>query len=383
MGEKGDGNLLVALVSGATAAAVSGTITYPFDCLKTQQQLNNTQYSKKWNIPGNYPGSIAQLYKGGSALVLGNVVKSSARLISFNWATKFMSMDAHDEQGNHTLKSSAPRIVIAGGISGFIETLWIVPFENIKITMIQNMSLQNEIVRSREAKIPYDITGIVEKHHKAQGNIFVKQYVSPHAYFTSSVLQQYKSGKSSSRFTHTVPDAKDVIKKRLNKLPTLTFLGTIQDIYKLKGIYGFTQGTFITFTRQIGTSVVWFWTYNATRQLIDPKNQDEGQNWYNNQHGTITSIGLHIFSSLAVIAITQPLDVIKSHLQSKNGKLIYQDSLSTAYKLFVQEGYKSLFKGALPRGIKVLVSGGLTATVYSYVEQIVTIAGSQTPFGNN
>lgn len=384
-----DGNLLVALVSGATSAAVSATITYPFDCIKTQQQLNNRQYTSKWQIPGNYPSSLAQLYKGGSALVVGNVLKSSARLISFNWATKFMSMDAHDDHGNHKLKSSAPRIVIAGGISGFIETLFLIPFENIKITMVQNMSLQNEIVRSQEANIGYNITGIVEKHHKPVGNIFNKQYVSPHAYFTSTVLEQYKTGKphskfgTNSRITANI-DKKDIIKRRLNKSPTLTFLGTINDIYQLRGIYGFTQGTLITFIRQAGTSVVWFWTYNATRQLINPKNKEEvGQNWYSNQHGTVMSLGLHVLSSLAVIAVTQPLDVIKTHLQSKNGKQIYQDSLTTAYKLFVQQGYKSLFKGALPRGVKVLVSGGLTATVYSYVEQIVTLAGSQTPFENS
>lgn len=385
MGDKaGDGNLLTALVSGATAAAVAGTITYPFDSLKTQQQLNNPSYSAKFKIPGNFPGSLAQVYRGGSALVCGNVIKTSARLIAFNWATQFMAIDAHDSEGHHQLKSSAPRIVIAGGISGFIETLWLIPFENIKITMVQNMTLTNEIVRSREAKIPFDVTGIVEKHHKPIGSVFAKQYVSPHAYWTSSIIDEYRSGKSASRFaTHShLVDSSDILKKKLNKLPTLTFLGTINDIYKLKGIYGFTQGTFITFTRQVGTSIVWFWTYNATRQLLDPKHKDEvGQNWFSNQHSALTSLGSHFLSSFAVIALTQPFDVVKSHLQSKNGKSIYSDSLSTAYKLFINRGWTSLFKGALPRGLKVLVSGGLTAGVYSYVEQIVTIAGSQTPFG--
>ena len=73
--------------------------------------------------------------------------------------------------------------------------------------------------------------------------------------------------------------------------------------------------------------------------------------------------------------VTQPLDVIKTHLQLKNGNLLYRDSLSTAYKLFLQQGPWALFKGAFPRFLKVLISGGLTATVYEYVERLVDVAG--------
>lgn len=67
-------NLLTALVSGTTAAGVAATITYPFDFIKTQQQLNNGASLKKWNITGNYPSSLGQLYKGGSALVIGSLL---------------------------------------------------------------------------------------------------------------------------------------------------------------------------------------------------------------------------------------------------------------------------------------------------------------------
>lgn len=88
-------NLLTALVSGCTAAAFTATVTYPFDFIKTQQQINNVAYMKKWNIPGNYPATLGQMYKGGSALVLGAVVKNGARLVSYNWASKFMSIDSH------------------------------------------------------------------------------------------------------------------------------------------------------------------------------------------------------------------------------------------------------------------------------------------------
>ncbi|KAK6460641.1 mitochondrial tricarboxylate/dicarboxylate carrier protein [Scheffersomyces coipomensis] len=378
MSTNGSGdNLLTALVAGSTAAAATSTITYSLDFIKTQQQLNNASYMAKWKVPGNFPSSLAQLHRGCSALVLGSVMKNSTRLIAYNWSCKFMAIESHNAHGTNKTKTSAPRIVIAGMMSAFVETLCLIPFENIKITMIQNQSLQNDMVRSPNL----DVTGsgVVGKHHKTHATVFSKQYVSPHAYFTGDVIAQYKCGKNYSKFQPPKPhDPLDILKINYNKHPSLTFLGTIKEIYLLKGLGGFTAGTFITFSRQIAISTVWFSTYNATRQLIDPHNTEQG--WFGHNHTAIQSVGLHLLSSIAVIAVTQPLDVVKSHIQSKNGKMIYKDSLSTAYRLFLDEGAKALFKGALPRAFKVLVSGGLTAAVYSKVEGVVEVAGGQTLF---
>lgn len=366
-------NLLIALVSGCTASGITATITYPLDFLKTQQQLNNNNYMNKWKVPANYPLTIAQLYKGGSALVLGSVIKNSTRLISYNWLTKFMSTD--------TPKQSAPRIVIAGAISGFFETMCLIPFENVKITMIQNQTLSNELNRTRDFK--YDITGHLVPQSLSHTNIFKKQYVSPLAYFTSDVIAQFK-GHKPSRFTHQHthhPKDIDSRKIRSNRAPALTFFGTVKEMYELKGISAFTAGTCITYVRQIAVLTAWIWTYNATRQLVNPNSGGE-QRWFGHQHTMLQLVGLHFLSLLAVVTLTQPLDVIKTHLQLKNGKAIYRDSLTTAYKLFILQGPRALFKGSLPRGIKVLVNGGLTASLYAYIEQFVVVAGGQTVFTN-
>ncbi|KAI5960127.1 uncharacterized protein KGF55_004850 [Candida pseudojiufengensis] len=374
-------NLLVALVSGCTAAAVTATLTYPFDFIKTQQQINKDAYMKKWNIPGNYPSTLGQMYKGGSALVLGEIIKNGTRLISYNWASQFMAIDSHHGQTN---KTTAPRIVIAGIMSATIETAWIVPFENIKITMIQNQSLQNELVRTKD--LGYDITGsksnqLYQHHHNKLSNkpLYLRQYVSPNAYYSDEIIDSIKNHKN--RFQP--PKAKERLhienlKAYYNKHPSLTLFGTIKEMYRLKGIKAYTAGTFVTYTRQIALSWVWFSSYNFMRQLINP-HQNENV-WATHDYSMITSIGMHAMSSVAVIAITQPLDVIKTHLQSKNGKKIYRDSLTTAYKLFLTQGPLSMFKGALPRFLKVLISSGMTATVYEYVENIVNAAGGQTMF---
>ena len=375
-------NLLTALVSGTIAGATASTITYPFDSIKTQQQLNDAPYMKKWHIPGNHPSTLAQLYKGGLALVMGSVFKTSARLITYNWACKFMMTDEGDGHGHgsHKVKANALRIVVAGGIAGFLETLWLIPFENIKITMIQNMLYRNELARCADAGIKYDILGFVaDKHHKPHTNVFSKQYVSPNAYFTQEVLDQAK-GRNPTRFELRQMLAVDDLKRGFNKRPSMTFVGTVREMYQLKGISPFTQGTFITMVRQVGILVVWFWTYNATRQLLDPSHKEDSDLWFGGNHTAAQLIGIHFLSSLAVIAATQPFDVIKLNMQLKNGKALYHDLLLTAYKLFMTQGPRSLFKGALPRWCKVLVSGGLTAGVYSKVLTLVELAGGQNPF---
>lgn len=332
---------------------------------------------KKFNIPGNYPSSIAQLFKGCSALILGSVVKSSARLVSYNWLTKFMAVDSVDMHGKHHRKTTAPRIVIAGAMSGTLESLWVIPFENIKITMIQNMLLTNELART--AKSGANVTG---GHPHRQKFVYGKSYLSPHAYYSFETLMQVKGG-SHSRFTtprHHSP--KDALKVTYNSHPTLTFFGTVKEIYKLKGIKGFTAGSLITIVRQVAVSAVWLSSYNATRQLLDPHSNSASQGWFGHKHTLVQLVGLHLLSSAAVITVTQPIDVIKSHLQLKNGKAVYKDSLTTAYRLFMEQGPRAMFKGALPRGIKVVVSGGLTGSIYEYVDKIVQIAGSQTVFGS-
>lgn len=369
-------NLLIALVSGCTALGVTALATYPLDFIKTQQQLNNVGYMKRWKVPGNYPLTLAQLYTGSSALVIGSILKNLTRLILYNWLLKFMSTGVDSE---HHQKVSAPRIVIAGAISGFIETLCIIPFENVKITMIQNMTLQNELTKTAGWK--YDITGAQAKQLP---NIFGKQYVSPHAYYTSELVSQYR-GHKLSRFTHHTPSlvikSVDALKVKYNHAPTLTFVNTFKEMYQLKGILAFTAGTGITIVRQVAVLTAWIWSYNATRQLINPLLlQQADQGWFGHQHTAIQLIGLHFLLSVAVVALTQPLDVLKTQMQLKNGKAVYRDSLTTAYKLFVVQGPKALFRGALPRGLKVLVNGGLTALVYNWVEDVVVATDLQNVF---
>lgn len=344
--------------------------------MKHLHQLDNSAQLKKFNAPGFQPSSIMQIMTGSSALITGNVMKNFTRLLLYNWASNFMAIESRHDQK----KTSAPRVVIAGAMSATMETLLIIPTERVKITMIQNRILANEIANFPDKTV--DITGI-DKHHKLLQNIFSRQYVSPHAYYTSGLISQLRSGKTGQKFPSAHqgrPHGMDALKAEFNKTPALTLLGTIRQMYALHGIYGFYSGTFITFARQIGSSAAWFSTYNATRQLLDPHNKPDEQNWFRFQHSAYQLIGLHFISAAAVIALTQPLDVVKTHIQSKNGHVLYKDSLSTAYKLVLRKGFKSLFAGALPRGIKIGINGSITAFFYGAIDGGINTLATKTVF---
>ncbi|PVH17182.1 uncharacterized protein CXQ87_000063 [Candidozyma duobushaemuli] len=369
-------SLLTALVAGCSSAAFAAFATFPLDFIKTMHQLDNTSQLNKFNAPGFQPSSIVQIMKGSSALVTGNVLKNFTRLLSYNWASNFMAMDTR----NDTKKTSAPRVVIAGAMSATMETVLIIPTERVKITMIQNQILANEKALFPDQSI--DITGI-DKHHKSVQSIFSRQYVSPHAYYTSGLVSQLKSGKSGQKFSsthHLKPSATDALKMEFNKTPALTLLGTIRQMYALQGVRGFFTGSFITFARQMGSSAAWFSTYNATRQLVDPHNKPDEQNWFRFQHSAWQSIGLHCISAAAVIALTQPLDVVKTNIQSKNGSMLFKDSLSTAYKLVLKKGFKCLFSGAVPRGIKIGINGSITAFFYGWIDNGINTLATKTVF---
>lgn len=369
-------SLLTALVSGCSSAAIAAYLTFPIDFVKTYSQLSNDAQLAKFKAPGFQPASIAEIMRGSSALALGNVLKNSSRILLYNWASNFMAI----EGSNDRKKTSAPRVVIAGAMSATFETLFIVPTERIKITMIQNQILANEKRFFPDQAI--DITGSSEKHHRLMQNIFSRQYVSPHAYYTSDLVGQVKTGKTGLKFHSGLKPKShlDALKAAFNESPALSLFGTIKQMHDLRGLKGFYRGTCITFIRQMGTTAAWFSTYNATRQLIDPHQKQDDQEWFRFQHSAWQLIGLHVMSAVAAIAVTQPIDVVKTNMQLKNGRVLYKDSLSTAYMLVLKKGFKSLYAGALPRGLKIAINGGITAFFYSQVEEGINALATKTVF---
>lgn len=293
------------------------TVSYPFEFLKTGLQLHRS-------LPGVAPFNVMYPLKvyfaGCSALNVGALFKTFTRFTTFEQASQFM----RDPSLPSTTPISGPRLLAAGTITGFMESLWIIPFENIKTTMIENsLAHNNKTADVKEAEV----------------------------------------SKSRPTFHKTaVPlSAREKAFLQYEKNPSQHFFPTIKEIYLTRGLRGFFQGAMPTIFRQVGNSAVRFTTYTTLKQLIAP---NKALNEY-------YAFGLGVVSSCAVVALTQPIDVVKTRMQSKYSWKTYKNSINCAYRIFVEEGFTKLWKGWTPRLFKVGLSGGVSFGIYQYVENLI------------
>ena len=61
--------------------------------------------------------------------------------------------------------------------------------------------------------------------------------------------------------------------------------------------------------------------------------------------------------------VTQPLDVIKTRMQSIEAKKDYKNSFVCAARIFRDEGVFTFWSGALPRLARLILSGGIVFTM--------------------
>lgn len=301
------------------------TVSYPFEFLKTGLQLHRSLPNV---APFNMMHQLKVYFAGCSALNVGTLLKTATRFTTFDRACQLL----HDpENPNGTI--SGPRLLAAGVITGFMESLLVIPFENIKTTMIENALLLSERANA-------------EPQEKK------KVTVQPRATFHSQKKALHPRQKWALYY---------------DEHPSRQFLTTVQEIYRSRGIRGFLQGTMPTIIRQTSNSAVRFTTYTSLKQMISP----------NKPLNEYYAFALGFISSCAVVAVTQPIDVIKTRMQSKYTWSNYKNSLNCAYRIFVEEGFTKFWKGWAPRLMKVGLSGGVSFGVYQYVDNLMKAVNGQ------
>ncbi|KAI8926308.1 mitochondrial carrier domain-containing protein [Entophlyctis helioformis] len=128
------------ILAGGIAGAIEGTMTYPMEFAKTQLQLQNASSQKAFNGPVDVLVKTVQtkgvmgIYKGLSALVIGNSSKAAVRFLSFEQLRKALA----DENG----KLSGSRMVLAGLGAGVSEAALVVtPSETINSFTTKNQAI--------------------------------------------------------------------------------------------------------------------------------------------------------------------------------------------------------------------------------------------------
>ncbi|KAK4653496.1 hypothetical protein QC762_506400 [Podospora pseudocomata] len=136
------------------------------------------------------------------------------------------------------------------------------------------------------------------------------------------------------------------------------FLHAVPIIARERGIRGFFQGFVPTTARQAANSATRFGSYTALKQLA------ESYTAPGEKLGGVATFAMGGIAGLITVYVTQPLDTIKTRMQSIEAKQLYGNSFRCASIIFKQEGVLTFWSGALPRLARLIMSGGIVFTMY-------------------
>ncbi|QIX00138.1 hypothetical protein AMS68_005655 [Peltaster fructicola] len=129
-------------------------------------------------------------------------------------------------------------------------------------------------------------------------------------------------------------------------------------IFREQGIRGFFKGFVPTTARQAANSAVRFSSYTSLKQLAQSY-VAPGE-----KLGTISTFAIGGMAGTITVFATQPIDTVKTRMQSIESKHLYKNSIDCGAKIVRQEGFFKLWSGAVPRLGRLVFSGGIVFTMY-------------------
>jgi len=129
-------------------------------------------------------------------------------------------------------------------------------------------------------------------------------------------------------------------------------------IIRERGPSALFQGLVPTTARQAANSATRFGVYTSLRQLAQSY-VAPGE-----RLGTVSTFGIGATAGIITVYVTQPLDSVKTRMQSIEARKEYRNSLHCAMRIIREEGVRTLWSGALPRLARLMMSGGIVFTMY-------------------
>ncbi|KAJ0417220.1 mitochondrial carrier domain-containing protein [Aspergillus carlsbadensis] len=129
-------------------------------------------------------------------------------------------------------------------------------------------------------------------------------------------------------------------------------------IFRERGIAGFFQGFVPTTARQAANSATRFSSYTMLKQMA------EGYVAPGEKLGTASTFALGGIAGVITVYVTQPLDTVKTRMQSLEASRNYKNSFVCAARIFKDEGLLTFWSGAVPRLARLIMSGGIVFTMY-------------------
>jgi len=145
------------------------------------------------------------------------------------------------------------------------------------------------------------------------------------------------------------------------------FLHGSRVIFQDRGVRGFFQGFVPTTARQAANSATRFGSYTTLRQFA------QGYVAPGEKLGTLSTFAIGAMAGLTTVYVTQPLDTVKTRMQSLEASKDYKNSFICVAKIFKDEGLFTFWSGALPRLVRLTLSGGIVFTMYEKTMEALDI----------
>lgn len=133
-------------------------------------------------------------------------------------------------------------------------------------------------------------------------------------------------------------------------------------MYQTEGLRALFSGMAPTLIRDVPFSGIYLMFYTKFKAMINERVYDE------TIHPQLYFVcGLAAGSIAAVV--TQPADVIKTHMQTDSKK--YKRIMSTVLQIYRKNGYNGFFKGIVPRTLRRTLMAAMSWTLYETVSRQV------------
>ncbi|KAK4556461.1 hypothetical protein LTR86_006605 [Recurvomyces mirabilis] len=136
------------------------------------------------------------------------------------------------------------------------------------------------------------------------------------------------------------------------------FLHATGLIAREQGIRGFFKGFLPTTARQAANSAVRFSSYTSLKQAAQSY-VTPGE-----KLSTAATFAIGGVAGIITVYATQPIDTVKTRMQSIDAKGLYKNSFDCFMQIWRQEGVLKLWSGAVPRLGRLVFSGGIVFAMY-------------------
>ncbi|XBW35366.1 hypothetical protein QEN19_000931 [Hanseniaspora menglaensis] len=320
------------MLSSTVASMLTMSLAHPFEVTKIGQQLSFGNFNF-----GLKHANLLYYSSGLSALNVAIMTKNILRFPLYNQIIQFLERDNisfHSDNYYHHLSvittASTQNILIAGGLTGFLESCFYIPFENLKSRMVGNSIILSE----RQQNLRLSNSPFMLKRRQL--------YVAKQVPLVQNIMETY----------------------RLK--PSINFFTSFKEICQTDGLKGFFRGTLPTSMKFSCNSMINFGCYSLiTEQLVS----------HHKQNTFALSLLTTLTCSSMIILLTQPLDFVKTRTQSNRFGPFYYSSLSDCIKkVYKEESIAAFYKGWFPRFIKVnILNFGIHLGIYTYLETAINM----------